>query len=445
MTKEFYEKMFGMYKEVLYMNECYDGLRLSHESFRYNIEKWEKNKRGLIDRLSAHPNYNEKEHCIIIPTELTREPDYKLVNSRVSDFLSYMYNYATRDISDLYRLICDALMSIDTTFGDYAYDKDIDWGDKKDLLDTVVRSQDFAKLDELCKLCFYEPVVCRNILFRFIKYRPEQHIGKLFDKLLGLLEGSKKCDIIYTNDAPYWFRESLGRCKVDKFGGQYFTYNQIHDYLKDLLVPNTFKKYLVISCNPIDYLTQSHLKSGSSCHSIKDDGCYHGATLTSLTDPSTIICYVLDSKDINLDDEDLSYMHTVFKDSRVLCNYGNGLLIVNQMYPQKVSDERSQIISILKEVFADNIDNWDKVDMTCNTYHNYVDDDEWKGYNDFLNGKKALFLINSEEHNSNSRLVFGSCACTIDDCDCYVAENGGNEGTLLAYDRDDYYDDDDNY
>lgn len=427
MEKEFYERMYEEYSNVLYMNGEYDGVTISYDAYEYNIQKWEKNKKGLIEKLSASPYYNEKEFCIIKPITVNREPDYKDVYQRIEYFLDKMYDISTCD--PLLVFIKESLMYIKRTYDSYALDSDCDWNDYKDKLDTVIKTQDINSLRALFAECYWEPIICRNILLRFVKYRPEQHIGKMFDKLLELLDSVKVRICVYRDRLDSWFKAPLGRPKVDRFGGEYYTYNQLHDYIKDIIVDKPLDKYLVISCHPIDYLTQSHLKSGSSCHSIKDNGCYHAATLTTLTDPSTLICYLLDKADIDING-DLSGMHTVLKDSRVLCNYGNGLLIVNQMYPQKVGDERTQIINTLKELLNDNPENWEKIDMDRDDYDEFVDSDEYRGYNDFMNGKKALFLINESEHRPGSCLILGRAARCIDCDDEWCGYD--DEGTLLS-------------
>ena len=443
MNKKFYEEMYDLYKEVLYSNCEYEGAPISHCSFTYNIEKWEKNKKGLIDKLSKHPYYYDDQFCIIKPIEIIRDSDYEGAKNAINILIDRFYNV---DFSNrLVKLIVDSLRNIKETYDHYAFDEDISWGDKKDEAEVVFKSQDINKLINLCEKCFWEKIVCENILFRFLKYRPEQHIGKLFDKILGLLDSCKTCDKVYSGSVSS-LSGALGRPKVDIFGREYYTFTQVHDMIKDIIIPKKFNKYIVISCHPIDYLTQSHLKSGSSCHSLRDDGCYHGATLTSMTDPSTLICYLLNDTDIVLDGSDLTYMHTVDKVSRVLCNYGNGLLIVNQMYPKKYGDERSQIIALLKYVLADCDESfeWEKLEMTYNTYEDYVDYSEFKGYNDYMNGKKALFLLNKDEHDSNRKLILGLNAKAIDDDDYWVGEP--DEGKLTAqYSDDEYYDEDEDY
>jgi hypothetical protein len=52
-----------------------------------------------------------------------------------------------------------------------------------------------------------------------------------------------------------------------------------------------FKGELVISIDPIDYITMSLSDSWDSCHSI-DDGCHKAGTLSYMTDKVTVISYI---------------------------------------------------------------------------------------------------------------------------------------------------------
>lgn len=124
----------------------------------------------------------------------------------------------------------------------------------------------------------------------------------------------------------------------------YLNYDKDGDYNKefakyaDALNPITIERKIILSLNPLDYLTMSFGNSWSSCHTIDKAnirnmpsgyrGAYSSGTISYMLDGSSMVLYTVDS-DYSGDE----YWNEP-KINRQMFHYGNDKLVQGRLYPQ---------------------------------------------------------------------------------------------------------------
>ena len=125
---------------------------------------------------------------------------------------------------------------------------------------------------------------------------------------------------------------------------KYLGYDKHEDYNKefakfaDALSPITITQRVVLSLNPIDYLTMSFGNSWASCHTIDKankrkmpndyHGCYSSGTMSYMLDETSMVLYVVD-KTYNGTEYELQP-----KINRQMFHYGEDKLVQGRLYPQ---------------------------------------------------------------------------------------------------------------
>lgn len=125
---------------------------------------------------------------------------------------------------------------------------------------------------------------------------------------------------------------------------KYLGYDKHEDYNKkfakfaDALSPITITQRVILSLNPIDYLTMSFGNSWASCHTIDKEnkrkmpndyhGCYSSGTVSYMLDEVSMVLYVVDK----------AYNGTDYewqpKINRQMFHYGEDKLVQGRLYPQ---------------------------------------------------------------------------------------------------------------
>lgn len=124
----------------------------------------------------------------------------------------------------------------------------------------------------------------------------------------------------------------------------YLGYHKHEDYNKkfakfaDALSPVTVTQRVILSLNPIDYLTMSFGNSWASCHTIDKNnkrgmpnnysGCYSSGTMSYMLDSSSMVLYVVDRA---YDGTEYEWQPKI---NRQMFHYGEDKLVQGRLYPQ---------------------------------------------------------------------------------------------------------------
>ena len=116
----------------------------------------------------------------------------------------------------------------------------------------------------------------------------------------------------YANDNPYWNEEKLKnhRKLLTQFCDCFTSREQIHE--------------VIFSTSLLDFVTMSEGNSWSSCHSISDEGCHMGGTLSLANDKTTFLVFEEDKQE-----ERCPYALKLW---RKCYHVANGYLVQNRHY-----------------------------------------------------------------------------------------------------------------
>lgn len=178
---------------------------------------------------------------------------------------------------------------------------------------------------------------------------------------------------------------------------------EIEDVM-DSLVCKTYTTALIISVHPCDFLTQSHGKNWTSCHSLRDQGCYHAGVMSMMCDSTSIIIYTLKLDEYYACLERGNQFYPLEKVKRMSTFLNDELLVLNPLYPDRQNGDHQ---SPLKSAIVDNVlsilgcQDWTLIEKS-NIHFN--DSDYW-GYDDYkccpdvivyANGGKYYIKIGEE-------------------------------------------------
>lgn len=235
----------------------------------------------------------------------------------------------------------------------------------------------------------------------------------------------------------------------------------------DSVNPLSVDKTVIISLNPIDYLTMSFGNSWGSCHTIdktnKRDveenyrGCYCGGTLSYMLDLSSMVFYTV--RDSYCGDK----YELQDKVNRQMFHFGHGKLIQGRLYPQSCDTGSSKmyttIRNIMQELMANLLgvpnmwsvkrgtDECDKATVTHGShYPDYVRFDQCNVST--INGNKDDCCVDignrgicfncGSEHDLEEYI--NCCGKTPDGCECeYCGERIDTEDALYNPENDRYY------
>ena len=434
LTKEQFRNFMKGMEEL-----CNDGgYDFSEEAFENNLDKWAKNKAHLLNVFAKSSDFNANELAIVKEVEIPRELQRDNANS-----LIYHWGMDCRCPSALiYVLRCVCNYTKDN--GVFEFDieryKDNSFEFYRDNYDysmltyvTHLYSQHYGEYG----LAF----LCKQLKIQS-GTKATKVLNKIFDAIKGLKLGKHNLDYDFVK--PVRELDENGEwtgnmCRVLNF-------NQFQAQLNDMLSPRVDIKKLVISINPLDYITQSRGNSWSSCHAFSaewDDnysGCNKGATLTMMVDPSSVIAYIIDN-------DNTSDLWNVPKQNRqsLFINNDHNYVMQNVFYPNH-SDYLSKIVrqTIQDLLLATDTDSW--VHSNRINY-NYVDlnTDEYKGYDDWCKGVDVSYLKSATD--SEIELIIGRRAWCVDNENDYVEFNSSvcsrnNDRKWCEY-CDEYHDIDD--
>ena len=151
----------------------------------------------------------------------------------------------------------------------------------------------------------------------------------------------------------------------------------------DSLVYKTYTTTLIISVHPCDYLTQSHGRNWMSCHTLRDQGCYHAGILNMMVDNTSVIVYTLKLEDYyNALEKNLPF-YDIEKVKRVSVFKNDEAIMVNPLYPdcQNNGVKNNPLFDVIKKEVFDifGCKEWyeiDKYDIHIN-YTQYFGYDDW--------------------------------------------------------------------
>lgn len=367
--KEMIEKM----KAVLKTNYS----DIDEKSLSQNLDIWATNKQKLYDLLSTSPYWNEKELCIHLKTKVIRPID---INRAKKLYLDLLGN-ANVSYTERKAIRYSFNYLVDNYYNEGEITENIE---NQKMIEVYTRSIEDIK-DDLC--CYDE--------LKKISIRVGQKKSKVLFKIVEIVFNKNEY-----RDTMYYVENEVVkvRTKTGFKETHYHTYEQLKAKICDCLSPLKVDEEIYISINPLDYLTMSHGNSWSSCHSIRNDGCYHAATFTTLTDTSTIIVYTLPQKvekDFSLVDKKARQMLFISKDI-------DGIF-QQVFYPYKskyISDDVRQYIEELIANYKHEPNLWTKVDLG----DVYIDDCDYLGYRDWEEGKDSWCFKLKNANNPHFRI-----------------------------------------
>ena len=290
------------------------------------LTEWATKKAPLIKAFKKHPNYIKGKFMIVEEKEYTRTASHLALRN----FLNWICNYVVcnRDyISTLPKSITDQRISdccpyLPCKLYNFMFDGLMYYNN------SVTISADFA--DEMNELV---PEV-------------KAHKGEKMTRLVNRL-----CTYLNYHQHP--------------------DYNKKYAEYTDAVSPKTFKRYTVLSLNPLDYLTMSFGNSWSSCHTIDKtnkrgmpnsyEGVYSSGTMSYMLDAPSMILYTVEQK------ADKNEYWKIPKIHRQMFHYGEEKLVQGRLYPQSndgYSDTytpyRKFVQNILSEIY--DIEDWSDAD-----------------------------------------------------------------------------------
>lgn len=385
-------------------------------AFRKNLDKWAKNKAHLYNAFSKSKDFNANELAIVKEIEIDREIDRDNANS-------FLLNWCNKckcpyGLINALRAVCDH--TNDSGIFEFNIERYLE-----DEFDFYRDNYGFGVLNYADRLySYYYSEYALAFLCKQLKIssgmKSTKVLNKLFDAIKGLKIGKHTINEHYVkpvrelDENGDWTGNMVKRLNFNQFQAQ----------LNDLLSPKTDKKKLVISINPLDYITQSRGNSWSSCHAFnrywdeRYSGCNKGATLTMMVDPSSVIAYIIDN-----DNE--SNLWSIPKHNRqsLFINEDHDYIMQNIFYPQQ-NDNLSKIVrQNLQELFNVDTDSWIHSTRINSSYVD-VDTSEYKGFDDWTCSSKGCdvsYLKNNAEKEIT--LIIGRDAYCVDCDNEYIEEN----------------------
>lgn len=393
---------------------CYDAdYVFSEDAFAYNLENWAIRKNHLYNVLVNDKDFNVNELAIVKEIEIARELDLNHAEDLLSCW-SYSVGcpyrlrntimkvlYATENDGTLhFNRVCDLC---DETYNDLI-----------NKMNTLNQKWGYGGLVNFIEYLYgeYNTAVACRFLLKYLKIQDGTKTTKVLNKIFDTFKTFKggKYLIDYSWVKPV--RELDENGDWTGIMCRRLNFNQFQAQLNDMLSPKTDKKKLVISINPLDYITQSKGNSWGSCHAFDSNwdnnysGCNKGATLTMMVDPSSVIAYIIDNdNETNLWDVPKQNRQSLF------INENHNYIMQNVFYPNH-SDYLSKIVrQTIQDLFAVDVDSW--VHTTRIDYNRVsLDTSEYKGYDDWCKGVDVSYLKNTKD--DNIKLVIGCDAYCVD-------------------------------
>lgn len=382
----------------------------SRTSLEKNLELWAMNKEYLYEVLKLHPEFDENALAVVTTGKITRRAYPGAIctfgeslNTTGVQCLLMRLN-ACEDEDE--KRILEAKVfnwAMRFYFGSYA-DNTSEVNDVPQIRPEFVERRKNTResyFDIACSLVkdessLFTGEIALALILGHLQIKPGMKKSKAFMKLLEkiqpLIDRNSLTDIRNLVNDP-----NIPPVRNERGEETFFyNYNQLIALLCDLLSPKELSKPLIISIHPCDYMTQSHGNGWKSCHSFEEDECYNGATLTMLTDSTSIIAYFLEEKTYKEALEKGIPLWALRKSMRLILFANRGVILQNMVYPAKTLAGGDQVSDILKELMNkyDKIEHY-WIEVTTGYSELYIDDSEYEGYKDWDRSRKYKLFVDA--------------------------------------------------
>lgn len=284
------------------------------------VDAWQKKKAHIINLFKTNKDYNGR-YQIVFKQNLPREIEEK----PITDFFKTWRGYCYEKVNELERV---------SWFDSGLTDRNFLWGDA---------FKDASQIE-----------IYRAIDFITYSWKYERDINPR-----NATELNKICPDLRVHAGQKASRVIRKMCKMvgfDKTSG----YNKLYTDLADALSPGRFKATIVISCNPIDYLTSAFGNSWTTCATIDKhnkrgfagDYIYRGLSSggcgSYMEDKSTFVFYILKG-DYTGNTPELEP-----KIYRNLFHYNGNTLIQGRVYP-KSKDGATDLYKEFREIVMERL------------------------------------------------------------------------------------------
>lgn len=316
--------------------------RYHWKNSRYGIEqmldKFIENKRDLIEKMVKSPNYNNN-------LQIVTEEDFDVTINKdcVYNELSYFLDRIQAK-EKIYSTLDDNGKSYDDCFVENLVNVpsviDINSLDK---MKAINYPSGFNKNKiSLSSISKYNKLV--TITDSFKRY----YSATLDESMVEYLNGKLPKTEVNGKVTSHGIKAGIGMKTSRAFNKVYemFGFGKDPLYLKrfpvyaDLVKEGKIKRTVVISANPIDYLTMSFGNTWASCHTIDKrntrnmnnsySGAYCGGTLSYMLDGVSMVVYC----PTNEKGEEKTHPEREWKIYRNMIHFKDGILIQSRVYPQ---------------------------------------------------------------------------------------------------------------
>lgn len=433
------------------------------------LDDWFNKKKGLIEILSKHPNWNPDKWHIAFDQDFERNVDSYVIGDVGYGFYSLFENNVKRE-----ELVIEGMTRREVER-------------KYNLAYYAARLFHSSDID-----------VETSVISGYKSYQEAREAKNRFERLYGSFEGrtyTQESEAAYrkanrlieqmryyyfetvNSDLARWFNDchpdlrvkegqktsrafnkalkSIGADEwVDNEGNK--PYNRLFAKYSDAINTLQVVRHTVISVNPIDYLTMSFGNSWSSCHTIDKrnkrnrggdgyQGCYSSGTMSYMLDGVSMVFYTVDSKYDGVDYE------LQDKINRNMFHFGQEKLIQGRVYPQANDGDNGlyeKIRVIMQKVIADclEVPNMWTVEKGTSAASRYVCS-EGTHYTDYTHYSSCNLsrLIGSENDCS---ITIGALPIDVKygrkhNCDCHIQPCDNEDDWDWCDDYGSRYDDDD--
>lgn len=286
-----------------YNYECFKNLIRTYypnaveDYIRKEFDLWYDAKKNLMDVFRKHPNWNEKEKCIVCDLQISRATDLRSVASAANELFSKMTSYNVFNIESArsYLRIQDLLAS----YCSYRYDECVM------VLDRITDG-------------------IKSSLIRASMSDDGISTGMKASRLINAV--MKKFNL---TDVP--------------------NYNKEFAICSDAMAVKPLTVKYVVSLNICDFVTMSHGNSWSSCHSFRNHGGWHAGSLSYANDNVTVITYGLDKGF----DKDVYYNQDKIFRQLFMINKDRTEYIQSRMYPASNTYKNNEINAGFNKILSE--------------------------------------------------------------------------------------------
>ena len=184
----------------------------------------------------------------------------------------------------------------------------------------------------------------------------------------------------------------------------------LQDKYSEIIQKNKLKGTLVISIHPLDYLTVSENNHNwRSCHAL--DGDYRAGNLNYMADDSTVVCYIKDPEDVQLDNFPPGLLWNNKKWRMLLFfSQNRSIVMAGRQYPYDCGES---ILTKITELLAEKKIFWSQ-DWGSPWFNDYVTEterqsayekvfiarNEWYILNDFIKNRPHTHQFNDLLYSS---------------------------------------------